>query len=381
MMRYEPGKRTEENMTENKTAQDVIYLASCAVNETMPDPERVAAMDLDAVYRLARGHSLAATLAPALETAGMQNKRFAKALQRSVMKNVTMDAEMCVVFRALDAAGIWHMPLKGIVLQHLYPVYGMRQMSDHDILFDAKRADDVRRIMESLGFCAEKLGLINHDVYHKDPFSIFEMHWALFGANADEKMCAYYKDVEKKLLGDGNEKHLSPEDFYIFMIAHEYKHYTLSGTGLRSLLDTYVYLQKTSLDMRFVTTEMEKLGIAAFEATNRSLAQHLFSDGALSETEADMLDFMLASGTYGTMNVAVQKRLRDFGGGKLHYVINRFFELLRKGSRSYRIFSQQYPFFYKHKILLPFLHLYLVCVYLRSGQLKSELTAIKNAKQ
>ena len=48
-MRYEPGKRTEENMTINKTAQDVIYLASCAVNETMPDPERVAAMGLDAV--------------------------------------------------------------------------------------------------------------------------------------------------------------------------------------------------------------------------------------------------------------------------------------------------------------------------------------------
>ena len=42
-----------------QSARDIIYLASCAVNETMPDPERVAAMDLDAVYRLARGHSTA----------------------------------------------------------------------------------------------------------------------------------------------------------------------------------------------------------------------------------------------------------------------------------------------------------------------------------
>ena len=362
-------------------AQDLIYLVSCAVNGVKPEAARVAGMDLDALYKLASKHMLTAAAAHALEQAGVQDARFVKAKEHSASKNATMDMEMEAVFSELDAAGIWHMPLKGIVLQHLYPVYGMREMSDHDILFDAKRADDVRRIMEGLGFCAEELGLINHDVYHKDPVSNFEMHWALFGANADEKICAYYKDVEKKLLGDGYEKHLSPEDFYIFMIAHEYKHYTLSGTGLRSLLDTYVYLQKTSLDMRFVTAEMEKLGIAAFEATNRSLAQHLFSDGALSETEADMLDFMLASGTYGAMNVAVQKRLRDFGAGKLHYVINRFFEPLRKGSRSYRIFSQQYPFFYKHKILLPFLHLYLIYVYLRSGKLKSELTAIKNAKQ
>lgn len=92
----------------------------------MPDPERVAGMDLDALYKLARRHMLAATVAPALKAAGVRDDRFAKALQRSVMKNVTMDAEMGVVFRALDAAGIWHMPLKGTVLQHLYPVRGMR---------------------------------------------------------------------------------------------------------------------------------------------------------------------------------------------------------------------------------------------------------------
>ena len=42
-------------MTENKAAQDVIYLASCAVNEQIPDAERVAAMDLKAVYAFALG--------------------------------------------------------------------------------------------------------------------------------------------------------------------------------------------------------------------------------------------------------------------------------------------------------------------------------------
>ena len=33
------------------------------------------------------------------------------------------------------------------------------------------------------------------------------------------------------------------------MIVHEYKHYSGGGTGLRSLLDTYVYLRKVPLDM------------------------------------------------------------------------------------------------------------------------------------
>ena len=380
MMRYEPGKRTEENMTTNKTAQDVIYLASCAVNETMPDPERVAAMDLDAVYRLARGQSLAATLAPALEAAGMQDKRFAKALQRSVMKSVTMDAEMGVVFRALDAAGIWHMPLKGTVLQHLYPVYGMRQLSDHDILFDAKRADDVRAIMEGLGFSTEDFGVSNHDVYHKEPVCNFEMHRELFGPSHDEKLYEYYRDVEKRLLGDGYEKHLSPEDFYLHVIAHDYKHYSWGGTGLRPLMDTWVYLQKVTLDMDYVTAEAEKMGMAEFEAANRSLALHVFSGAELTEAERERLDHALTSGVYGSTVHHVENMVAKRGYGKLGYALDRFFVPVSKKNKSYTDYASQYPFFYKYKIFLPLLPFYRTFRAMKAGRFRSEAKALKNAK-
>ena len=151
--------------------QNLIYLISCAVNGVKPDPERVAGMDLDAIFSLASRHMLAATVAPALKAAGIQDKRFAKALEHSALKSSTMDMEMAALFAELDAAGIWHMPLKGTVLQHLYPVYGMRQMSDHDILFDAERAKDVKSIMERLGFSTEYFDEGNHDVYHKEPIS------------------------------------------------------------------------------------------------------------------------------------------------------------------------------------------------------------------
>ena len=177
--------------------QDLIYLVSCAVNGVTPDAERVARMDLDAIYKLARRQSLAATVAPALKAAGVQDKRFAKALEHSALKSSTMDMEMDALFAELDAAGIWHMPLKGTVLQHLYPVYGMRQMSDHDILFDAKRADDVKSIMEGLGFSTENFGISNHDVYHKEPVCNSEMHRHCSAPSHDEKLYEYYKDVEK----------------------------------------------------------------------------------------------------------------------------------------------------------------------------------------
>ena len=111
----------------------LVYLVACAANEIAPDAELVAEMDLEAVYRVAARHMLAATVAPALKAAGVPDERFTRALERSVRSNIIMDAEMRAVFAKLDAAGIWHMPLKGVVVQHLYPAYGMRQMSDRDV--------------------------------------------------------------------------------------------------------------------------------------------------------------------------------------------------------------------------------------------------------
>ena len=161
-------------------------------------------------------------------------------------------------------------------MKEYYPKYGMREMSDHDILFDASRAEDVRTMMERLGFRAEHFGTGNHDCYYKKPVLNFEMHRALFGPDHDEKLYAYYKDTKNRLIGDGWEKHFSPEDFYPYMTAHEYKHYSVSGTGLRSLLDTYVYLKKEQLDMDYVTatrcvkTDGEKSGTRWAVSLSRS---------------------------------------------------------------------------------------------------------------
>ena len=360
--------------------QDLIDLVSCAVNGVTPDAERVAEMDLDAIYKLASRHKLAATVAPALKAAGVQDKRFAEALEHSALKSSTMDMEMAALFAELDAAGIWHMPLKGTVLQHLYPVYGMRQMSDHDILFDAARTDDVRAIMEGLGFSTEDFGTSHHDVYHKEPVCNFEMHRMLFGPSHDEKLYEYYRDVEKRLNGDGYEKHLSPEDFYLHVIAHDYKHYSWGGTGLRPLMDTWVYLQKVTLDMDYVTAEAEKMGMAEFEAANRSLALHVFSGAELTEAERERMDHILSSGVYGSTVHHVENMITKRGYGKLGYALDRFFVPVSKKNKSYAAYAGQYPFFYKHKILLPLLPFYRTIRAMKAGRFQAEAKAIKNAK-
>ena len=331
------------------SAEDVVYLAACMVNGNKPDAERVRRMDLELLYKAANWHLLTAVTAYALEAAGVRDEAFTQAKSKAIRKNILLDTERARVLGALDEAGIWYMPLKGSVLKELYPALGMRQMADNDILFDADRAKEVRAVMETLGFRAEHFGIGIHDCYYKEPVYNFEMHRALFGEVHEEALRDYYRDMKGRLLKDkGNACgwHFSDEDFYIYMIAHEYKHYSKSGTGLRSLLDAYVYVSKKgeALNWSYIAGELEKLDITDFEAQNRSLALHLFDGEALTETETEMLEYVLSSGTYGTFENYARNQIAT--KGRCGYFLSRLFPPLYK-------MKMLYPILRPLPILLP----------------------------
>ena len=113
------------------------------------------------------------------------------------------------------------------MLQNDYPRFGMRQMSDVDVLIDASRAGDVRQILEARGFTTESFDQDFHDVYHKLPVCSFEIHTALFSPVYTPAIRDYYGRIEEKLLPDPGWEYgrrLSDEDMYLYLLAHEHKH-------------------------------------------------------------------------------------------------------------------------------------------------------------
>ena len=370
------GGATGDGAADSNITADLVYLLSCAVNGKAPDAELIAHMNLEAIFDASERHMLSAAVGVALRQADIHNTDFERAQVRAIRRSVLLESDHEIVTKQLEAQGIWHMPLKGVVMQQLYPIYGMREMSDHDILFDATRADDVRSIMEKLGFTTKSFGKSHHDVYYKKPVSNFEMHRVVFGPEVDKQVRAYYQDIDKRLLGKGCEKHLSPEDFYLVMVAHEHKHYTFKGTGLRSLLDIYVYLREVKLDMDYVVSEAHKMGLAEFEKTNRTLAKRLFSGGKLSEKDQKILDYIMSSGVYGTIGNQVKYTMASKGYSKLRYALSRFFVPISKKNENYEAFAAWYPFFYKHKLLLPVLPFYRTIRALKNGKFAAEAQAI-----
>ena len=366
----------------NRIAEDLVFLVSCAVNGTVPDVLRIREIDLDAVYTLAARHKLTATVAFALESAGFKDERSCNAIALSLRKSLMFDNEWNMICSKLNDAGIWYMPLKGAVLKGMYPRCGMREFADFDILFDPARADDVRTIMEAMGYESKGFGTSNHDVYYKKPVFNFEMHRTLFGPSHDESLFNYFKDVENRLVGkSAYERCFTPEDFYLYMLSHEFKHYDGSGTGLRSLLDVYVYLGKTGMDMNYVSREAEKLGLREFEILNRSLSLHLFSGDVLSDEERETLDYFISSGSYGTIKHRIENTMTKNGWGKIRYSLGRFsVPVSRKNSR-YEAYAKMYPFFYKHRVFLPVLPFYRTFRSMKSGRFRKEARAIMDARK
>ncbi|MBE6861764.1 MAG: hypothetical protein E7497_02540 [Ruminococcus sp.] len=350
----------------------MLYLVSCAVNGSIPEQKHTENIDMDALFSFSRAHFLEVLTGTSLKQSGIElSKEWTQKLSKSTRKNILFDNERKKLFDFMEQAGIWYLPLKGVILKEYYPAVGMRQMSDNDILFDEAFSEDVRNYMESQGYVGESIGKGAHDVYVKEPVYNFEFHRALFDSERQSRLSDYYADVKKRLLPNDSSSygyHFTNEDFYIYIVAHAFKHYSGGGTGIRSLLDFYVYLtaEEQNMDFEYIQKECGYLGFSEFERQSRILCKKVFGadvpvgfeqfTNSLSEEEYEMLEYYLSSGVYGTTERFIKNRVNKFRkengiSSKLHYIFRRLFP----GIETYKSY---YPFFYKHKWLLPIGWLY-----------------------
>lgn len=366
--------REQESM--EKPLEDALYLMGCALRQERADGERLREMDGDWVYGFCKNHSVLSLVYPVLKGRWEElsisekiAKRWQTAAERTMRKLIVFEAERKKLFCYLDEKEIWHVPLKGIVLQKLYPSFGMRDMSDHDIWFDGDKRQQLREELPALGYELEESQVDNHDIYQKGQAAHLEMHLSLFEDDFRESWLPYFETMQGRLLRkapDSYEYHMTDEDFYIHMLAHAYRHYATGGIGVRSLADVYVYEQKKgkSLDWEYVKAELSKLEIAPFEKDCKLLARRLFAkEGVrikdLEKEQQNMLWYMVESMTYGTAKHLQQNEMRKLQGGtgelrgttRLRYMLRRTFP-------SYKWCAQKYPIVGKVPILLPFLWIY-----------------------
>lgn len=387
----------------SKTCRIMIYLISAVLNDSEIKNEYICDVDLNALYKLAKSQSLDSLVCFALEktdifssTSDNANAEILKAMQESknkaIRKTLLLDAERNKLLAFMEQNGILHMPLKGCILKEFYPKLGMRQMADNDIFYDIKFRSELKKYMIASGYKAVSVGKSNHDIYEKPPIYNFELHTDLFNRTNDDRFIEYYKDLSERFVRDDDNRfgcHFSDEDFYIYITAHSYKHFSAGGTGLRYLVDIYLWLRKKekSLDWHYVEGELKKLGISEFESKCRLLSEKLFSDAdkideiSLTDDEKNMLELFTSFGTYGNIKQYKENSVKKFlpkkekitTKDKISYVFHRIFP-------SIEWFEKYDPFFAKHKYLIPISPLIRIIrgVLFRRKKMKYELNALKN---
>ncbi len=365
-----------EQETLLKNGYDLVYLTGCALRGEMPEVQRVEAMDLEAVFALSRNHSMSAVCAYAMESFCKANQNHPAAQNpvvgtwvqdklQAIRKNLLLDMERERILAYLEQLGCWHMPLKGVFLQQIYPRAGMRQMSDNDILIDPAFRKTVEAFMLENGYEVSKDGRDIHDEFLKKPVYNFEMHTALLPRQHSDLRAEYYQNVKEKLLKDQEDKHsyrFSDEDFYIFMTVHAAKHYETSGTGVRSLMDTFVYLRQKGegMDRQYIDRELKLLDLTEYERAVARLADKLFGTGeSLSEEETALFLYHVSSGTYGKYDIRISNGLKKLTGNgqkitfwvRVKYSLRRLFPPVS-------FYADYAPLAYRYKILIPFVAVY-----------------------
>lgn len=363
-----------------KTESDLLYLMKCGIHKTAPDKKIVDNMDMEAVYELAKSHYIQAYIAWVLESMKGDyplSDTWKNALNQAIHYRVVMDSYINNLFSFLEEKKCWFLPLKGYIIKDFYPAYGVRQMADIDILFDPIFRKDVKDYFVSKEFEIEEYKKTNHDAYIKENTYAFEMHVSLFSEYTRKELYEFFDSGRNNehIIKDSYQYSFDPTGFYIYLIAHAYKHYSDKGTGVRLLLDLHYLFLNMELNVDEMHSILEQLKLSEFEKNIRSLTLKCFKDERLTDTEEEMLEYLFHSGTYGTHENRILNRLDSTDISKGKYIRERLFPGRKR-------VMYNHPFIGKSIVLIPFYWVYrfFIAATKARGKIKKELSILQQDK-
>lgn len=347
----------------NQDTKKYLVAAIRAMLRQEPAPQLPDSLNLKELYKLSKKHCVENIVYYALEQLTIEGEEELLATwQRNrdgnIIKVMNQLTELDYLSAQFESMDVKHLPLKGPLLIDLYPQIDFRYLGDLDILVEEADLQKVADFIHAQGYVPiDEDYALHHQEYRKKlgAFALdLEIHSDLVGANT-----VYYKLYQKPWQKLSLEKvtdyryQMNMDDFYLFLLVHLAKHYYNSGTGIRSLMDIYVYLNayRQELNFSYIDEQLEKVELKNFRQEVEDLTEAWFGEGEFSISLEQMAENFLNHGAYGDLNSLVDNRLnqsfKDGKGSKVSYALHRFFlpRLTMEGI---------YPILKKHPYLLPY---------------------------
>ena len=283
-----------------------------------------------------------------------------KKREQNLVQSLIQLDERAGIYRRFSQAGIRFVPLKGCILKDLYGQIDFRQMADLDILIQPEDAKAVKNLMEESGYKTVGFGEKHADEYFMYPYINVEIHKQLLPDYVSKHN--YYDNIWDRVKPDPDLPggwQMSHEDFYIYHLAHFAKHFYEMGSGIRSVVDIYVYLRAfgKEMDIRYIERELKTLELYEFGKQMRNLSLFWFSPHSKDSAHPADRDFeeiqksIFMSGVYGSREFVKSRTMDEarIKGGILNsagYIWKRIF-------MSRKEFEYAYPVTKKSPVLIP----------------------------
>lgn len=311
-------------------------LAQAVAQRPLQIPENV---DWEKFLALCDAHSVAPLAYGGVQKADLPEK-VKKHLEGRFLQATFMSAQFDHLRSALEEklteAGIPHIFLKGAELKKDYPVPAMRTMCDLDILVYTKDYPAIDKVAKSLGGTPGHSDG-NHRNYGFPGGAGVEFHPNLL--HHETPVGTEINPGWQYARGEGSEKALTSEGFYLNTLCHLANHFVAGGVGIRFVLDVWVcrHLRKEQPDRAFVEKELTRFGLLDFARNIEDLAEGWFSGNPMTPELEELGEYILTSGSHGTADRAMLNAVSLSPGG------SRSSALLQKAFYSRQEMEDRFP--------------------------------------
>ncbi len=238
----------------NMTKEEVLFL-KCLVGNTDGD---FTDCDLKKVFSYAARHNVLPLCYENISNAGLFDLASSEKLKAKVFATVFSQAKRTANFRKIYSAlierGIKPLVLKGIICRNLYgELCDHRPSGDEDILVKKDEYFKLAQILEENGYIpeervTEKTLSGKQEVTFKSSNGLnIEVHLNIIGTENKSRriMNKYFENVFDSAVSveiDGQEYFtLDYTDHYIYLFYHMFKHFAMTGVGIRQILDMFKF--------------------------------------------------------------------------------------------------------------------------------------------
>ncbi len=268
----------------------------------------------------------------------------------NALKSAVVSAETEYLCNLFDKNEIPYMLLKGSVIRGLYPSPDMRTSCDVDYLTNPEDADKIEKLMRDSGYSFDNRN-DGVDTYNKPPFVCIEIHRELMNGHEEFDCLHHLWENSVALENTAIGRKMSHDDFYIYTIVHIAKHITYGGSGIRPLMDMYLYLKnyRHILNFDYIYSTLATVGLDTLGRELDVLQNFWFCGGEKSDVTDELSNYIVSSGIFGTVeNAETQREVFRRSGAE----IGKRASVLKTAFLSYKNMTLRYPSL-KTPLLLP----------------------------